>query len=108
MPEGPTENHYFGGGPTETVLSPIVLVAMLIAILLILALPRKYVIFPVLLFAFLTPLGQSVYAVGVHWLALRIIFLVGLLRVVVMSFRSKKPAFAGGFNTIDKAFLICM
>jgi hypothetical protein len=108
MPEGPAQNHYFGGGPTETVLSPIVLVAMLIAILLILALPRKYVIFPVLLFAFLTPLGQSVYAVGVHWLALRIIFLVGLLRVVVMSFRSKKPAFAGGFNTIDKAFLICM
>jgi hypothetical protein len=108
MPEGPNQSHYFGGGPTETVLSPVVLVAMLIAILLILVLPRKYVVVPVLLIAFLVPIGQSVYAVGVHWLVLRIIVLVGLLRVVVMKFTSKKSPFACGFNTIDKAFLICV
>src|SRR5579872_5077859 len=101
MPEGPNQSHYFGGGPTETVLSPVVLVAMLIAILLILVLPRKYVVVPVLLIAFLVPIGQSVYAVGVHWLVLRIVVLIGLLRVVVMKFTSKKSPFVGGFNAID-------
>ena len=39
---------------------------------------------------------------------LRIVTLVGLLRVLVMKFAAKKSPFAGGFNTIDKAFLrIC-
>jgi hypothetical protein len=108
MPEGPAQSHYFGGGAAETVLSPIVLIAMLIAILLILLLPRKHIIVPVLLIAFLVPVGQSVYAGGVHWLVLRIVILVGLLRVGVMTFSSKKPFLAGGFNKIDKAFLICV
>jgi hypothetical protein len=108
MPEGPDKSHYFGGGATETVLNPIVLVAMLITILLILVLPRKYIIVPILIFAFLAPGGQSVYAVGVHWLVLRIVTLVGLLRVLVMKFTSKKSPFAGGLNNIDKAFLICV
>jgi len=108
MPEGPDQSHYFGGGANQTILSPIVLVAMLIAILLILVLPRKHVIVPVLLTAFLVPLGQSVYAVGVHWLVLRIVVLVGLLRVLLIKFTSKKSALAGGFNTIDRAFLICV
>jgi hypothetical protein len=108
MPEGPAQSHYFGGGGTETVLSPIVLVAMLIAILLILLLARKYVIIPVLLIAFLVPVGQSVYAAGVHWVVLRIVILAGLLRVGAMKFSSKKPLLAGGFNKIDQAFLICV
>src|SRR5438445_8633738 len=108
MPEGPDQSHYFGGGATATNLNPIVLVAMVIAILLILVLPRKYVIVPVLLIAFLVPLGQSVYAVGVHWLVLRIIVLCGLLRVAVTKFTSKKVFWGGGFDVIDRAFLICV
>ena len=57
MPEGPGQSHYFGGGGTETLLNPLVLVAMLIAILLILVLPRKHIIIPVLIIAFLVPIG---------------------------------------------------
>jgi hypothetical protein len=106
MPTGPEQSHYFGGGGAETVLSPIVLVALLIALLLIFVLPRKYVIVPVLLIAFLVPLGQSVYAVGVHWLVLRIISLCGLLRVAIIKFTSKQEFLAGGVNAIDKAFLV--
>jgi len=37
----PPDNLRFGGGASETVLHPIVLVAMLIAIALIFLLPRK-------------------------------------------------------------------
>ena len=107
MPEGPAQSHYFGGGPNVTNLSPVVLIAMLIAIVLILSLPRKYVIVPVLLIAFLVPIGESVYAVGVHWLVLRIVILTGLMRFVAMKMTTKKSSLAGGFNNIDKAFLIC-
>lgn len=107
MPEGPAQSHFFGGGATSTTLDPIVLVAMLLALVLILALPRKYVIAPVLLIAFLVPISQSIYAVGVHWLVLRIIILVGLARFVAPKLIGKKSPFAGGLNNVDKAFLVC-
>src|ERR1700674_4525419 len=98
MPQGPEQSHFFGGGSTATVLNPIVLVALLIAIVLIFVLPRKHVIVPVLLISFLVPLGQSVYAVGVHWLVIRIIILAGLARFVATYLSAKKSLFAGGFN----------
>jgi len=106
MPEGPAQNHFFGGA-TQTVLNPVVLVAMLIAIVLIFVLPRKHVIVPVMLISFLVPLGQSVYAVGVHWQVIRIIILAGLARFVATKLTGKKSPFAGGFDNVDKAFLIC-
>src|SRR5208283_5760893 len=103
MPEGPDQSHYFGGGVTATVLHPAVLVAMLIAIVLILVLPRKYVIVAVLLGIFLVPMGQQVLIGGVHWLVSRIIVLCGLLRVVI-----GRESLAGGFNSVDRAFLGCI
>ena len=63
----PPENLRFGGGASETVLHPVVLVAMLIAITLIFLLPRKYVIWPFLCSAFLIPLGQSILVGGLHF-----------------------------------------
>ncbi len=106
MPEGPAQSHYFGGGATETMLSPIVLVGLIISLVLVAVLPRRYVIVPMLLMAFLVPVGQSVYAGGVHWLVLRIVELVGILRFTITKFTSKKAFLAGGFTTIDKALLI--
>lgn len=100
----PDKSHAFGGGGTETLVHPTVLVALLVAILLILLLPRKYVVIPIIVSVLLIPFGQSVYLLGVHWYASRIIILSGLLRAV-MSF--KKHFLAGGFNAVDKAFLAC-
>jgi hypothetical protein len=102
MPDHPDQAHYFGGGISETALSPIVVAMMIAAILLILCLPRKHVAVPVLLAIFLTPLGQQVYALGVHWYVSRIIILVGLARVMI----GRKGSFlAGGYNAIDRAFV---
>jgi hypothetical protein len=103
----PDQSHAFGGGVSDTVLSPIVLVAMLIAMVLILVLPRKYVIVPVLVSIILIPGGQQVYVIGVHWLVNRLITLCALARIGVMKFRSKKDVSAGGFNAVDRAFLGC-
>jgi hypothetical protein len=108
VPDHPDQSHVFGGGATDTVLSPIVLGGMLVAILLMLVLPRKYVIVPVLFFTFLVPGGQQVYLVGVHWLTLRIIILAGFVRLVRGEFSTSRKVFGAGFNLIDKAFLYCV
>lgn len=106
-PQAPPESHVFGGGIAETTLSPVVLVAMLIAILLVWVLPRKYVIVPFLVFIFLVPIGQQAYVLGVHWLAPRIMILAGWVRIT-RDRVSGRELFSGGFSSIDKAFLICV
>ncbi len=104
----PDQSHFIGGGATASVLDPIVLVGMLIGILLMLVLPRRFVIVPFLLCMFLIPLGQQVYAGGIHWLVGRILVLAGLLRVSVSKGFSKGNFLGGGFNSIDRAFLYCV
>jgi len=100
----PGKSHDFGGGATETLVHPIVAVAMVLAIVLIFVLPRKYAIVPVLCSVLLIPMGQSLYVLGVHWFASRIIILSGLVRARI-SF--KKDFLAGGLNGVDKAFVGC-
>jgi hypothetical protein len=95
----------FGGGLPETLLHQIVLVAMIAAIVLVFVLPRKYVLVPVLLFAFLTPLGQEIYFAGVHWFVLRIVILAGWARMGLLRLHYGKNLYAGEFNSIDQAFV---
>jgi len=92
-------NFRFGGGATESVIHPIVLVAMLIAIVLILLLPRRYVIIPVLAMTFLVPLSQQLVVLGVHLFVARIIILAGLARLAATKFGSR-------LNSLDKAFAL--
>ncbi len=74
----------FGGGATETVLGPVVLVVMIVLILLIFALPRKYVIAPLLFGLILTPVGQAVFIGGAHLYVTRILVLAGWIRLLAM------------------------
>src|SRR5260370_35631947 len=104
----PDQSHFIGGGATDSILSPIVLVVMLVGILLMLVLPRRFVIVPFLLCTFLIPIGQQVYAGGVHWLVGRILILAGLLRISISRATSKGNVLAGGYNSIDHAFLWCV
>jgi hypothetical protein len=98
-------NITFGGGAAESTMTPIALVAMVIAIGLILALPRKWIIVPLLLFAFLVPLGEQFTIGGIHWYAHRIVILFGCLRFLVKG-SAGQERFAGGFTNIDKVFLL--
>jgi hypothetical protein len=77
---------------------------MLIAIIMMLALPRKYVVVPVLLAVFLIPQGEGVVIAGAHLMPVRIIALFGLLKLAI-NYSSYNQIFAGGLNSIDKAFL---
>jgi hypothetical protein len=97
------EHYRFGGGSSATVLHPLVLAAMLVAVILILWLPRKHVIVPVLLAIFLVAKGQVLVLAGVHFNVYRIILLAGLARWVIS--RRSSPLM-GGFTSIDRVFML--
>jgi hypothetical protein len=92
-------NIRFGGGSPITVLHPLVAVATVIAIVLILCLPRKYVIVPALLALFLIPKEQVIVFAGLHFNVYRIIILAGLARWAASR---RSSSLAGGFNSMDR------
>ncbi len=84
-------------------MHPAVLAAMLIAMVLVLVLPRKQAITPLFLVALVTPFGQQLYLGGVHWFVLRTVILTGCLRVAAAGTGARV---AGGFNGFDKVFCL--
>src|SRR5579872_7292498 len=104
-PDIPELSHDFGGGASSTTIHPVVLGGLIVVALLIFLLPRRFVIVPVLAGILLVPLGQQVYAAGVHWLVCRLIVLIGLVRVLLI--KGKGERLVGGFTPIDKAFFWC-
>jgi hypothetical protein len=95
---------HFGGGNDVTVLNPFVAAVMVLGVILIFRLSRKYVFVPVLLIIMLTPKGQELLLAGVHFNVFRIIFLAGLARWMMLRKSSPLP---GGFNSIDRAVTWC-
>ena len=90
------ENLHFGGGATATMLHPLVAVGMLIAIVLILTLPRDKAIAPFLLAYFTIPVDQ-VLVVGVHLTMHQILILTVLGRIG--AFEGRKGGLRGDSTT---------
>jgi hypothetical protein len=97
------EHYRFGGGSSGTLLHPLVAVAMVLAVILILRLPRKQVVSPLLFGIFLIPRGQVIVLAGLHFNVYRIILLAGLLRWIISRRKSKM---VGGFNAVDRVFAL--
>jgi len=96
----------YGGGINESILHPAVLVAMILSIILIIVLPRRFIIIPLLLMIFLAPWGQQIYFAGVHLFVPRILILVALVRVAFTNPNSPNSRFAGGLNPVDTVFIL--
>jgi hypothetical protein len=94
----------FGGGATDTVMHPAAAIAMVVAIVLMLRLPRKYAVVPFLLGLFLLPAGQELHLGGVHLYVPRIMILFALARLVWTKHGSNARIFTGGWNDLDKIF----
>src|SRR5271165_4679450 len=105
MPEAP-ENYKFGGGAAGSLLHPLVLLAMILAFVLILVLPRKYVVGPVIFMAFLTPMGQQLYIAGLHLFVLRLVILVAFFRALASRNSPQESRFVGGWTGVDRAFTV--
>ena len=98
-------NNTFGGGAWETVLGPGVLVLLLVAIVLILLVRRKFILGPLMFGLFLLPFGQTLVLGGLHLYVSRMLIGVALIRAVTSrSFHA--PLFGAGYNSIDKLFIV--
>jgi hypothetical protein len=102
----PPEHLYFGGGAGDTVMHPAVAAAMIITIMLILGLPRKHVIIPFFLCAFLIPLGQMLVLGGVHLFVLRIVVLFCCARMLFAKFSNHARLFRPGLTSVDTVFTL--
>jgi hypothetical protein len=96
----------FGGGAAESMLHPLVAVWMLIAIILVLTLPRNKAIVPFLLAFFTIPLAQVVLVGPLHFPVLRILILVGLVRMALPWGAASAGKFPGGFNAVDRVVVL--
>jgi hypothetical protein len=96
----------FGAGAAATLLHPVVAVWMLIAIVLILTLPRKKAIVPFLLAIFTIPIGQVLLVGGVHFTMMRLLILAGLLRAAKSKTSSSERWFSAGFSPIDQVVVL--
>lgn len=99
-------NHFFiGGGATATTLSPVAAVLLSIATVLILIVPYRQIIIPLLLGVFLVPAGCVVVIGGFHMMPVRVLAIVGWARLLLRGRDGKGPRFAGGYTPLDKYFL---
>jgi hypothetical protein len=98
------ENYQFGGGLAESMIHPLVLVALILAIILMFVLPRRKVIQVVLYSAFLIPLGQVIVVAGAHWTVIRVIMAVGCIRVLMLP-RVARPKPERWYKSVGFAFM---
>jgi len=87
-------------------MNPLVALWLLVAIVLILALPRGKAITPFLLAFFTIPIGQVVVLGGFHFTALRVLILAGLARRMTLPKSTLEGKYPGGFNAIDWAVVL--
>jgi hypothetical protein len=100
-------NLRFGGGASGTILHPLVAAALFVTAILIFLLPRKQVVVPWLLTAFLVPFGQVIVVSGVHFSVYRVIILFGLIRLAISKSQQGTGRIVGGFTKVDGAFTLC-
>jgi hypothetical protein len=99
-------NLRFGGGLGATFLHPFVAVLMLLAIVLIFALPRQKVITPFLLIFFAIPEPQVWVVGGIHLTMHQILILAVLVRIATFRGSGSEERFAGGLNPLDWVVLL--
>lgn len=87
-------------------MHPVVAVAVALAVVLIIVLPRKYVIYPLVVVAIFAPFGQQAYILGVHFYNTRLLFMAGWVRLFRAVLTSSRSVLVGGFNEMDKAFVL--
>jgi hypothetical protein len=104
-PESPL-NYTFGGGASGTLLHPLVLVVMLLAMVAILFAPRKWTPVAFLLVVFLGSIGQQIYVGGFHFYVARILVITAVIRIVISAFVIPGPVLAGGTNLVDRLFIL--
>ena len=103
-PQDLPDNLYFGGGAQDTAITPIAIGLFVVCLLLILILPRKYVIVPFLFVAMLMPLQEVIVVLGLHFEVYRLLLLGGCARILWARLKKGRNVFPK-FNVLDKVFV---
>src|ERR1700683_3732667 len=90
----------FGAGG-QTHLDPVIVVAMILAIALILLLPRKYVLIPLLLLSLPIPLAQILMVGAFHFQLFRILVFFVCIRLIWQRYVKEGKASEIHFNAVD-------
>jgi len=104
-PEVGLAHHVLFSASGETSIHPAILVATIVATVLILLLPRKYVVVPLLLLSIPIPLGQVVMVGTFHFPTSRILLLFAGMRVLWQSYVMHSTASRIRLNLVDKAVI---
>jgi hypothetical protein len=100
------QNLRFGGGVSSTVFNPAVAAIVILVAVLMCCLPRKKMVVPFLLASILIPLDQILVLAGLHFPVLRILVLVGMIRIFFIKGRGRWNVFSGGLNNVDKSVIL--
>ena len=92
--------------PPVPYVHPVVLCAVLATGALILFLPRKHVIVPLLAAGLLIPFDQVVLIGPLHWTMLRILVLLAWMRVLTALLSQRQRHLSNGLNAVDKALIL--
>jgi hypothetical protein len=103
-PDGLEKNLYFGGGG-DTSISLIGICILILASLLILVLPRRYMIVPFLVASLLMPNHQSIVILGAHLMISRMLIFVAWVRIAQRAFLTRRDPFPSPMNVLDKVFI---
>ena len=93
----------FANGAAATI-TPLGLAFLALAGALVLLLPRKYVVVPLLLVAFFVGMAQTIVVAGLHFQMIRIMVIFCWIRVIVSHRSWQKGGKGFKLNNIDKAF----
>jgi hypothetical protein len=96
----------FGGGVTETVLNPAILILVLIAGILLCVWPRRKAVAVFLAASILIPMDQVLLIGPAHFPMLRLLILFGIIRMVREKKSSQRQLFSGGINKIDITLIL--
>jgi hypothetical protein len=100
------EHLRFGGGVSESVLHPAVLIAVLIAGVLVCVLPRHKAVSAFLAAALLIPMDQVLLIGPAHFSMVRVLVLFGIIRILKDKMSSRQPLFSGGRNRLDLSVIL--
>lgn len=103
-PEVGNGQHILFGAGGQTTIHPAILAALAAAAILMLVLPRKYVVVPMLLLSIPLPMGQVVMVGPLHFQVFRILVLFAWMRLLLQRY-GREDKSAVHVNSVDKAII---
>ena len=96
----------FGGGVSQSIVSPIALLIVFIAGVMICVSPRRKALVAFLVASILIPMDQVLLLGPLHFPMIRVLIIFGVVRMFRARTSPKFEIFSGGMNGIDKAFIL--